>query len=185
MIKLKKKKFKNLILKVDAYRKYIRSVNFINNYKKKICLVCYSISFGGYSLNLLKDYFSYKNYEIYNYKDNFEFLNLNSKIQNYLYNYKFHNFYKKSIFFFFNDFNEVYLFCYRIKKLTLSPYFFYPLFLVTPRSNTILSYSLLTTYFQNYKYKYYQNSFFYYIYINIIKKAILVIFIFIVLKISS
>lgn len=96
MIKLKKKKFKNLILKVDAYRKYIRSVNFINNYKKKICLVCYSISFGGYSLNLLKDYFSYKNYEIYNYKDNFEFLNLNSKIQNYLYNYKFHNFYKKN-----------------------------------------------------------------------------------------
>lgn len=51
-------KNKNIILKVDTYRKLIRQLSFIDFYKKKIVLVCHSIYFNGYSLKLLKEFFT-------------------------------------------------------------------------------------------------------------------------------
>ena len=100
-MKLIKKK-KNYILKLDCYRKFIRSQNLLNFYKQKnFFLVCHSIFFGGYSLKLLKEYFCSKVCEIYNYKDNFHFSFIKKKSENYLYNYKFHKPLNKNILFFF------------------------------------------------------------------------------------
>ena len=50
-------KRKNLILKLDNYRKFIRNVRLIDFYKNQILLVCYSIYLNGYSLKLLREYF--------------------------------------------------------------------------------------------------------------------------------
>jgi hypothetical protein len=184
MIFLNLKK-KNIFLKLDNYRKTIRIIKLMDFYKNKILLVCYSIFFNGYVLNLLKDFFSSQYYKTYNYKDNFKFLILSSKNKNYLYNYKFYNNLVKHIIFSFNNFNEIYLFLYRIVNLTLSPYLFYPLYFITSSKNILISFNLFSFYFKNYKYKYNKNSFFYYIYINIIKKAIFIIFIFIIFKIDN
>ena len=177
-----KKKKKYLILRLDSYRKSIRTIKLLDFYRNRIILVCHLIYFNGYSLKLLKDYFCSKNFEIYNYKDNFDFVMISSQNQNYLYNYKSQNFLNKNIFFFFKNFDEVSLFLYRTNMLTLSPYFFYPLYFSLPKKNVILSFSLFSIYFAKYKYKYTQNSFIYYSYIAIINKAILSIFIFIFLQ---
>jgi len=67
-------KRKNLILKLDNYRKFIRNVRLIDFYKNQILLVCYSIYLNGYSLKLLREYFFSKLFELYNYKDNFHFV---------------------------------------------------------------------------------------------------------------
>ena len=56
-------KRKNLILKLDNYRKFIRNVRLIDFYKNQILLVCYSIYLNGYSLKLLREYFFSKSFE--------------------------------------------------------------------------------------------------------------------------
>jgi hypothetical protein len=169
---------RNIIFKLDTYRKFILNIQFINFYKNKIFLVCHSVYFSGYSLKLLREYLCSQVFEIYNYKDNFHFFLTSKKNENYLYNYKFQKPLIKSIYFFFNDFNEIYLFFYKITNLTLSPYNFYPLFIISPMKNVILPTNLFYNYLKRYKYKYYKNSFFFYIYINFIKKLILSVFIF-------
>jgi hypothetical protein len=190
MIKFKKRKGKNLkylkktILRLDIYRKYIRSITRIDFYIKHIGLVCHTTFFSGYSLNLLKQYFCSKVYETYNYKDNFDFLLISIKNQNYLYNYKFHKLLSKSIVFFFLTFDDIFLFLFRIKILTLSPYYFYPLFFINNKKNVLLPFSFLSSYFRKYKYEYYQNYFFYFTFKSKIKKIILIIFIFIFSKIT-
>jgi hypothetical protein len=107
------------------------------------------------------------------------------KNQNYLYNYKFQKALSKNILFFFSNLNDIYLFLYRIKHLTLAPYFFYPLYFFSSKNNIILPFNFISIYFRNYNYEYYKNNFFYYIYINIIKKIILIIFIVIISKINT
>ena len=185
VLKKLNKKRKNIFFKLDNYRKIIRCIKLIDFYKNDIILVCHLVFLGGYSLKLIKDYFSSKSFELYNYKDNFDIVILTSQNQNYLYNYKSQNFLNKNIFFFFKNFDEVSLFLYRTNMLTLSPYFFYPLYFSLPKKNVILSFSLFCIYFAKYKYKYTQNSFIYYSYIAIINKAILSIFIFIFCKINT
>ena len=110
---------------------------------------------------------------------------LTSKSQNYVYNYKSQKLSNKNIVFFFDNFNDIYLFLYKIKTLSLSPYFFFPLYFFSTQFKTILPFNYLSTYFRNYEYEYGKNDFFYYIYINIIKKIIFTIFVFIVSKIST
>jgi hypothetical protein len=67
----------------------------------------------------------------------------------------------------------------------LSPYIYFPLFFYSSNKNVILPFSLFNSYFKKYKYKYYNNSFLYYVYLNIIKKTIIIIFIFIFLKLTK
>lgn len=94
---LKKVKSKFLKLKVDRYRKFIHNINLIDFYEKRFVLVCNCVFFHGYSIKLLKEYFCSKSFEIYNYTDNFDFLMISSKNQNYLYNYKSQNSLNKNI----------------------------------------------------------------------------------------
>ena len=72
-----KKHLKKKIFLLDKYRKYIRQIKNIFFYRKKIFLICQYIFLGGFSLKLLKEYFCSKISEIYNYKDNFQFLIIN------------------------------------------------------------------------------------------------------------
>ena len=178
------KHLKQRIFLLDKYRKYVRNIKSISFYQKKIFLICNLVFFGGFSLKLLREYFCSKVFETYNYKHNFDFLMLTSKSQNYVYNYKFQKLSNKNIVFFFDNFNDIYLFLYKIKTLTLSPYFFFPLYFFSTKFKTVLPFNYLSAYFRNYEYEYGKNDFFYYIYINIIKKIIFTIFVFIVSKIA-
>jgi len=92
---------------------------------------------------------------------------------------------KKNIFFFFKTFNEITLFLHRVKFLTLSPYYFYPLFFLTPIKNFFLSFSLFSRYSNIAEYKYYENSFIFSLYITIIKKLFFNLFLFFSLKINA
>ena len=93
---ISKKQRRSIILKLDCYRKNIRNVKLIDFYNNRIILVCHLTFFGGYSLKLLRDYFCSKTFELYNYKDNFDFVMLTSQNQNYLYNYKVQKFLNKN-----------------------------------------------------------------------------------------
>ena len=42
---------KNLVLKLDSYRKHIRHLKLISFYQNKIYLICHLIYFSGFSLN--------------------------------------------------------------------------------------------------------------------------------------
>ena len=97
MSKLIKRKLK---LKLDGYRKIRRSIKIIDFYKNKVCLVCVFIYFGGPTLRLLKEYFCSKISEIYNYKNNFDFVVTSPRNQNYFYNYKSRKSLNKNILFF-------------------------------------------------------------------------------------
>ena len=180
MINLKKNFF---FFKLDKYRKLIRYISLVNFYKNKIFLICQLVFFSGFSIKLLKDLICSTIYSSNNF--DFDFL-ITSKNQNYFYNYKINKeiINKKSIVFFFNTFNDIYLFLYRSKVLMLSPYIYFPLIFYSPLKKVILPFNLFYCYFKEYKYKYYNNSFLYYIYLNIIKKTIIIIFIFIFLKIT-
>ena len=177
-------KKKNLILKLDNYRKFIKNVRFIDFYKNHILLVCYSIYFSGYTLKLFREYFCSKFFELYNYKDNFRFVVFAKQIKNYLYNYKVQKTLNKNIVFFFKTFNEISLFLDRVKLLTLSPYYFYPLYFVTPIKNISLSFSLFSKYYNIGEHRYYENHFVFSLYTTIIKKLFINLFLFFSLKIK-
>lgn len=104
---IKNFKKKNIILKLDSYRKLIRNIKLVNFYKNKIFLVSHSIHLSGYSLKILREYFCSKVFEIYNYKDNFHFFALTRKSENYLYNYKFQKPLNKSILLKFLNYNHL------------------------------------------------------------------------------
>merc|ERR1712054_723229 len=105
-------------------------------------------------------------------------MGISAQNQNYLYNYKFQkSFLNKTIFFFFKNFNDLYLFYYRIRTFTLSPYFFYPLFIVTPLRRIFVSFGLFSKYMSIGTYKYYKNGFIYSLYLNIIKQIFLILLI--------
>ena len=176
---------KHIILKLDKYRRLIRTVNLIDFYKNQILLVCYCIHFHGYSLKILREYYCSKLFELYNYKDNFDFVIISAQNQNYLYNYKVQKALKKTIFFFFKNFDELYLFYYRIRTFTLSPYFFFPLFLSTPLKNVLISFGLFSKYLSIGEYKYYKHGFVYDVYLKFIKYVFSLLFVNIFFLISN
>jgi len=90
----------------------------------------------------------------------------------------------KNIVFFFKTFNEISLFLDRVKLLTLSPYYFYPLYFVTPIKNISLSFSLFSKYYNIGEHRYYENHFVFSLYTTIIKKLFINLFLFFSLKIK-
>lgn len=92
---------------------------------------------------------------------------------------------KNNLLFFFSDFNEVYSFLYKVSTLTLSPYSFYPISLISPIKKTILPFSLFCQYFKKYKHKYYRNSYLHFLKVNLVKKIIVSMFLFFCYKINQ
>ena len=144
--------------KILKYRKFLIKQLKYTKLNSKYILLCDFNYFNGLGLKLLK-YFLIKN--------NFKF-NVNKKLlSNFFLNIKYIN--TNLIYFKFNKFNNIIKFIKILNKLTLIPFFFFPLLILNPSKNIIFPINKLN--FEKLK-CINRNFFIKLIFINFIKKLI-------------
>lgn len=113
------------------YRKYLKKISNNKKIIKKYYLICDFNNFNGLGLKLLKLYFIKYNLSLNLFKNLFNSIYLTKKISNLIY-------------FQFNKFNSLLLFIKLMQKLTIIPFFFFPLYIFSIKKNILIPINFLS-----------------------------------------
>lgn len=114
-----------LIKNILKYRKYLKKTSNNKKIIKKYYLICDFNNFNGLGLKLLKLYFIKYNLSLNLYKNLFNNIYLLKKTSNLIY-------------FQFNKFNSLLLFIKFMQKLTIIPFFLFPLYIFNIKKNILI-----------------------------------------------